>query len=171
DKPVFLVGVIKGIFDEQNWWYSVCLCGERIAPSQSSPFCNVCATHISDGISRYEIQVFVSHMGGCNVLILHNEDVVYVLKKCRKDLLINDFCFFLSDQFRPNAYQFVDDLIGKKLVFMIDSEPVHIQPQTLGYNVYQICADDTLIQLFEVAEKDMMVDQMACGSTSGISLC
>ncbi|XLR58192.1 hypothetical protein S83_008864, partial [Arachis hypogaea] len=50
DPCVLLAGTITSISNDKNWWYSVCLCGEKIDANQSKLFCHICLTHCSDGV-------------------------------------------------------------------------------------------------------------------------
>ncbi|MED6120824.1 hypothetical protein PIB30_024544 [Stylosanthes scabra] len=125
DPSLLLFGTITCVLNDKRWWYSICLCGEKIKVDQASPFCKSCYTYCADGILRYEVRVFVTHSGGCNMLILHDKDVSFLMKKKCSDILNTNSSFGLP------------------------IEDISICPI---FNVYRVSDDASLIRLFELSD-------------------
>ncbi|RYQ84533.1 hypothetical protein Ahy_B10g103941 [Arachis hypogaea] len=142
DPCILLASTITSISNDRNWWYSVCLCGEKIDADQSKLFCHLCLTHCSDGFLRYKVKVYVNHAGGCNALILHDGDVQHLMgRKCSE-----------NEEFHLDASDFLYKLIGKKLVFMVDPQPVESDIICPAYNVFKVSTHEFMLKLIERLE-------------------
>ncbi|XP_016173909.2 uncharacterized protein LOC107616470 [Arachis ipaensis] len=152
DPCVLLAGTITSISNDKNWWYSVCLCGEKIDADQSKLFCHLCLTHCSDGVLRYKVKVYVNHAGGCNALILHDGDVQHLMGRKCSEVLRDDNSFILNEEFHLDASDFLYKLIGKKLVFMVDPQPVESDTICHAYNVFKVSTHEFMLKLIERVE-------------------
>ncbi|XLR60973.1 hypothetical protein S83_011645, partial [Arachis hypogaea] len=152
DPCVLLAGTITYISNDRNWWYSVCLCGEKIDADQSKLFCHLCLTHCSDGVLRYKVKVYVNHAGGCNALILHDGDVQHLMGRKCSEVLRDDDSFILNEEFHFDASDFLYKLIGKKLVFMVDPQPVESDTICPAYNIFKVSTHEFMLKLIERVE-------------------
>ncbi|RYR77922.1 hypothetical protein Ahy_A01g002629 [Arachis hypogaea] len=108
--------------------------------------------------AAYKVKVFVNHTGGCNALILHDGDVQHLMgRKCSK-----------NEQFHLDASNFLYKLIGKKLVFMVDPQPVESDTICPAYNVFKVSTHDFMLNLIERVE-NCFLNARAIVSTSNVA--
>ncbi|MED6140515.1 hypothetical protein PIB30_093978 [Stylosanthes scabra] len=122
ENPVILVGKVASVLAGVNWWYSICPCGKKIESNKNDGFCTFCFTHCSDGLPRYHVKLFIAHSGGCNLFVFHDEPLKYLLGKSCRSLLNGNPSFTLSEIFEVDPNIYLSELIGRKLVLMVDPD-------------------------------------------------
>ncbi|MED6185128.1 hypothetical protein PIB30_054069 [Stylosanthes scabra] len=166
-NPVILVGKVASVLAGVNWWYSIYPCGKKIEPNQNDGFCPFCFTNCSDGLPRYHVKLFVAHSGGCNLFVFHDETLKYLLGKSCRSLLNGNQSFILSEILEVDPNLYLSELIGRKLVLMVDPDITDDFITHVGYHVFKSSNDPSLIKLFELAEKGaIMKKEHRCRSTN-----
>ncbi|MED6207140.1 hypothetical protein PIB30_033056 [Stylosanthes scabra] len=104
----------------------------------------------------YDVKLFIAHSGGCNLFVFHDETFKYLMGKSCQSLL-NEIPAFTSSEILeldPNIY--MSELIGGKLVLMVDHHVTNDIITHVAYHVFKSSNDPSLIRLFELGEKGAM---------------
>ncbi|RYR13999.1 hypothetical protein Ahy_B04g070692 isoform A [Arachis hypogaea] len=97
DSHYFVIGTIKEVMDEPDWWYYTCMCGHAVVEHEDLYLCDACGSCVEHIMVKYGIQVKIQD-GGCTGLFV---------------LLDNAVC-------RSYSPQMFDDAVGEEKVFKVE---------------------------------------------------
>ncbi|RYQ82784.1 hypothetical protein Ahy_B10g101352 [Arachis hypogaea] len=69
DSHYFVIGTIKEVIDEPDWWYYSCLYGHAVVEHEDLYLCDACGSCVEHVMVKYGIRVKI-HDGGCVVLFI-----------------------------------------------------------------------------------------------------
>ncbi|XP_072087378.1 uncharacterized protein [Arachis hypogaea] len=69
DSHYFVIGTIKEVMDEPDWWYYSCVCGHAVVEHEDLYLCDACGSCVEHVMVKYGIRVKIQH-GGCAVLFV-----------------------------------------------------------------------------------------------------
>ncbi|XP_057760315.1 uncharacterized protein LOC130980676 [Arachis stenosperma] len=68
DAHYFVMGTIKEVMDEPDWWYYSCVCGHPVVDHEDLYLCDACCSCVEHVMLKYRIRVKVHH-AGCDVCL------------------------------------------------------------------------------------------------------
>ncbi|QHO15854.1 Replication factor-A carboxy-terminal domain protein [Arachis hypogaea] len=148
-----IFGAIQGIAEDGGWWYSACVCGKGIYPQNGAYYCDFCLKHITNVTPRFKIKITVEDHTWEGIFLLFDREASYFLKKSCADLFTEvqrDASFIYGDTYPP----IFQGLIGKKLLFKVDTKGVPHDTFYGTFRVRRICDDPTIIAMFELPDYD-----------------
>ncbi|KAL4330701.1 hypothetical protein AHAS_Ahas13G0426400 [Arachis hypogaea] len=121
----FVIGTIKEVMDEPDWWYYSCVCGHAVVDHEDLYLCDVCGSCVEHVMVKYRIRVKIHH-AGCAVLfvLLDNAATKLFGKNCSKALLMIDEEFPVDPSVlavcRSYSPQMFGDVVGEEKVFKVE---------------------------------------------------
>ncbi|XP_027913359.1 uncharacterized protein LOC114173274 [Vigna unguiculata] len=82
-----LFGTINHILDEDDWWYTACVCNKVVYPDSKMFFCEKCNKHVIKVFPRYRIKVRVIDSSDSTTFVLFDRDATTLFKKTCADML------------------------------------------------------------------------------------
>ncbi|XP_072088010.1 uncharacterized protein [Arachis hypogaea] len=88
DAHYFVMGTIKEVMDEPDWWYYSCVCGHPVVDHEDLYLCDACCSCVEHVMLKYRIRVKIHH-AGCDVLfvLLDNAATKLFGKTCSEAFL------------------------------------------------------------------------------------
>ncbi|CAI9291074.1 unnamed protein product [Lactuca saligna] len=151
-----LVGTIKGILQNEKWFYQACTnCSSKAVPNndqvdgtaKSYECHNVdCTKTTTSVVPRYKIPIRVQDNTGTITLTLFEREGRYLLKKSAKE-------FFNTAAKNGNNVDLypmeMNALKGLKFAFKISSNRFNVSKKTNQYGIVRISDDESLIEQLE----------------------
>ncbi|QHO53362.1 uncharacterized protein DS421_2g47310 [Arachis hypogaea] len=125
DTHYFVIGTIKEVMDEPDWWYYSCVCSHAIVEHEDLYLCDACGSCVEHVMVKYGIRVKIRH-GGCAVLfvVLNNAATKLFEKTCSEAFLMIEEEFPVDHSVlavcRSYSPQMFDDVIGEEKVFKVE---------------------------------------------------
>ncbi|QHO05053.1 Replication protein A 70 kDa DNA-binding subunit C [Arachis hypogaea] len=69
DSHYFVIGTIKEVMDEPDWWYYTCVCGQAVVEHEDLYLCDACGSCVENVMVKYGIRVKIQD-ASCTVLFL-----------------------------------------------------------------------------------------------------
>ncbi|RYR47586.1 hypothetical protein Ahy_A07g033522 [Arachis hypogaea] len=128
DGQFFVVGKIKEIVEDPEWWVFSCICGHPIVCDDNVFHCQLCYREVQHFMISYKIKILVEDGTSCGMFVLLDSAATKLLGRTCSDvfLLLEDEMDKIEHQYCP---QFFHQLIWKEIVFKIQAKRIN----TLGY--------------------------------------
>ncbi|XP_072077956.1 uncharacterized protein [Arachis hypogaea] len=124
DAHYFVIGTIKEVMDEPDWWYYSCVCGHAVVDHEDLYLCDACGSCVEHVMLKYRIRVKIHH-AGCDVLfvLLDNAATKLFGKTCSEAFLRIDEEFPVDPSVlavcRSYSPQMFGDVVGEDKVFKV----------------------------------------------------
>ncbi|RYR49325.1 hypothetical protein Ahy_A07g035779 [Arachis hypogaea] len=118
----FVIGTIKEVMDEPDWWYYSCICGHAIVEHEDLYVCDSCGSCIEHVMVKYGIRVKI-HDGGCAVLFVLLDNVATKLfgKTSSEAFLMIEEEFPIDPNVRQSySSHMFDDVVGVEKIFKVE---------------------------------------------------
>ncbi|RYR20271.1 hypothetical protein Ahy_B03g065373 [Arachis hypogaea] len=122
DGHYFVIGTIKEVMDEPDWWYYSCVCGHAVVEHEDLYLCDACGSCIEHVMVKYRIRVKIHH-GGCAVLfvLLDNAAIKLFGKTCFEAFLRIEEEFPVDPNVRRSySPHMFDDVVGEEKIFKVE---------------------------------------------------
>ncbi|XP_020967437.1 uncharacterized protein LOC107615091 [Arachis ipaensis] len=125
DGHYFVIGTIKEVMDEPDWWYYSCVCGHVVVEHEDLYLFDACGSCIEHVMVKYGIRVKIHH-GGCAVLfvLLDNAATKLFGKTCSEAFLrieeefpVDPNVFAVRQSYSPHMF---DDIVGEEKIFKVE---------------------------------------------------
>ncbi|KAK7287578.1 hypothetical protein RIF29_00859 [Crotalaria pallida] len=151
DAVVIVLGTINEIVDDGQWWYPACKCHKAVIADNGVYYCHTCLRHVFNVTPRYKLQIEVSDLTGCAILMLFDYDVYSLIGKSCADLLASMPRGSKSVEY-PVEFK---TLVGRKLLFKITNTSVSSRHDSGVYRVRGFCDDANIIAMYELPGVDI----------------
>ncbi|QHN76789.1 Replication protein A 70 kDa DNA-binding subunit [Arachis hypogaea] len=151
DGHYFVIGTIKEVMDEPDWWYYSCVCGHVVVEHEDLYLFDACGSCIEHVMVKFFLKIVVSHANGNNIFVLKDREVVQIIKTRCSSFLDNHPELNQGSYCKVVPLKLISSLLHKKVVFMVDARPVGYEMNRSVYIVQQIWDDASVINVFEVA--------------------
>nr|XP_025603924.1 uncharacterized protein LOC112695694 isoform X2 [Arachis hypogaea] len=148
DAHYFVMGTIKEVMDEPNWWYYSCVCGHPVVDHEDLYLCDACCSCVEHVMLKYRIRVKIHH-AGCDVLFVLLENAATKLfgKTCSEAFLRIDEEFPLDPSVlavcRSYSPQMFGDVVGEHKVFKVEILPA-VDPDYSGsFKIVNVFSDNS----------------------------
>ncbi|KAL4314693.1 hypothetical protein AHAS_Ahas15G0110600 [Arachis hypogaea] len=132
EEDFFVIfGIIRGIVEDESWWYSACVCRKGIYPQNGAYYCDFCVKHITSITPRFKIKITFEDHNGEGVFILFDHKASYLVKKS---------CADLFTEIQKDA--------------SVDTKGVEFDKFFGTFCVRRVCDDPTIITMFELPDYD-----------------
>ncbi|XP_068503932.1 replication protein A 70 kDa DNA-binding subunit B-like [Phaseolus vulgaris] len=132
---------IKHVVDNDDWWYTACICNKAIYPDSKMFFCEKCNKHIMKVTFRYKVQLRVIDETDSTTFILFDREANSLLNKsCAEILETHDKNGNLPKEFA--------DILEKKVLFKVDLKTDTGFRFEQTFRVKKICMDEDIIERF-----------------------
>ncbi|KAK7290319.1 hypothetical protein RIF29_04642 [Crotalaria pallida] len=166
DVVVIVLATINEIVDDGQWWYPSCKCHKAVVADNGVYYCHSCSRHVFNVTPRYKLQIEVSDLTGCAILILFDYDVYYLVRKTCADMLASIPQGTKSVEY-PLDFK---SLIDRKLLFKVANTTVSSPDHSGIYRVCGVCDDPNIIAMYEFPGVDISPNKVAY-FFGGISAC
>ncbi|RYR14008.1 hypothetical protein Ahy_B04g070692 isoform B [Arachis hypogaea] len=125
DSHYFVIGTIKEVMDEPDWWYYTCMCGHAVVEHEDLYLCDACGSCVEHIMVKYGIQVKIQD-GGCTGLfvLLDNAATKLFERTCSEAFLRIEEEFPVDPSVlavcRSYSPQMFDDAVGEEKVFKVE---------------------------------------------------
>ncbi|QHO58855.1 uncharacterized protein DS421_3g94120 [Arachis hypogaea] len=129
DPHYFVIGIIKEVIDESDWWYYTCVCGHAVVEHEDLYLCDACGSCVEHVMVKYGIRVKIQD-GGCTVLFVLLDSAATKLfgRTCSEAFLRIEEEFSVDPSVlavcRSYSPQMFDDVVGKETVFKVEIDSV-----------------------------------------------
>ncbi|QHN91242.1 Replication protein A 70 kDa DNA-binding subunit B [Arachis hypogaea] len=151
DSHYFVIGTIKEVMDEPDWWYYTCVCGQAVVEHEDLYLCDACGSCVENVMVKFCLKVVVSHSNGNNIFVLKDREVIQIIKTTCSSFLDNHPELSQGSYCKVVPLKLISSLLHKKVVFMVDARPVGYEMNRSVYIVQQIWDDASVINVFEAA--------------------
>ncbi|RYR62192.1 hypothetical protein Ahy_A04g019594 isoform A [Arachis hypogaea] len=163
DGQFFVVGKIKEIVEDPEWWIFSCVCGHPIVGDDNMFHCQLCSRDVQHFMIR--IKILVEDGTSCGMFVLLDSAATKLLGRTCSDvfLLLEDEMdvwfihldfiivysmnnYFLYFNFRiEHRYcpQFFHKLLGKEIVFKVQAKRISTQGYYSTFKVINIVSSDS----------------------------
>ncbi|QHO58358.1 Replication protein A 70 kDa DNA-binding subunit C [Arachis hypogaea] len=148
DAHYFVMGTIKEVMDEPDWWYYSCVCGHPVVDHEDLYLCDACCSCVEHVMLKYRIRVKIHH-AGCDVLfvLLDNAATKLFGKTCSEAFLRIDEEFPLDPSVlavcRSYSPQMFGDVVGEDKVFKVEILPA-VDPDYSGsFKIVNVFSDNS----------------------------
>ncbi|QHO58727.1 uncharacterized protein DS421_3g93080 [Arachis hypogaea] len=125
DAHCFVIGTIKEVIDEPDWWYYLCVCSHALVEHEDLYLCDACGSCVEHVMVKYGIRVKIHH-AGCAVLfvLLDNAAIKLFGKTCSEAFLRIEEEFPVDPSVLAVCWsyspQMFDDAVGEEKVFKVE---------------------------------------------------
>ncbi|RYR20272.1 hypothetical protein Ahy_B03g065375 [Arachis hypogaea] len=81
DGHYFVIGTIKEVMDEPDWWSYSCVCGHAVVEHEDLYLCDACGSCIEHVMVKYGIRVKIHHGGWAVLFVLFDNAVTKLFEK------------------------------------------------------------------------------------------
>ncbi|QHO01265.1 Replication factor-A carboxy-terminal domain protein [Arachis hypogaea] len=147
DARYFVIGIIKEVMDEPDWWYYSCVCGHAVVDYEDLFLCDACGSCVEHVMVKYRIRVKIHH-AGCDVLfvLLDNAATKLFRKTCSEAFLRIDKEFPVDPSVlavcRSYSPQMFGDVVGEEKIFKVEILSV-VDPDYSGsFKIVNVFSDN-----------------------------
>ncbi|ESW20231.1 hypothetical protein PHAVU_006G191400 [Phaseolus vulgaris] len=139
-NPFIVLATIKHVVDDNDWWYTVCICNKAVYPDSKMFFCEKCNKHVMKVTLRYKVQLRVIDDTDFTTFMLFDREASSLLSKSCTEM-------FESHDKNGNLPNEFAQILEKNILFKVDSK------MDKGFRfeqtrVKKICVDEDIIQCF-----------------------
>ncbi|KAK8466561.1 hypothetical protein PHAVU_008G122133 [Phaseolus vulgaris] len=136
-----ILGTIKHVVDDDDWWYTACVCNKAVYPDSKMFFCEKCNKHVMKVSLKYKIKLRVVDEPNSTTFILFDREANSLSNKsCAKIFESHDKIYNLSKEF--------SDLLDKSFLFKVDSRNDQGIRLEQSFRVKKVCFENQIIQTF-----------------------
>ncbi|RYR00281.1 hypothetical protein Ahy_B07g088396 [Arachis hypogaea] len=125
DSHYFVIGTIKEVMDEPDWWYYTCVCGQAVVEHEDLYLCDACGSCVENVMVKYGIRVKIQD-ARCTVLfvLLDNAATKLFGRTCSEAFLSIEDEFPVDPSVlavcRSYSPQMFDHVVGEEKVFKVE---------------------------------------------------
>ncbi|RYQ92804.1 hypothetical protein Ahy_B09g099049 [Arachis hypogaea] len=125
DSHYFVIGTIKEVMDEPDWWYYTCVCGHAVVEHEDLYLCDACGSCVEHVMVKYGIRVKIQ-AARCTVLfvLLDNAATKLFGRTCSEAFLRIEEEFPVDPSVlavcRSYSPQMFDYVVGEEKVFKVE---------------------------------------------------
>nr|XP_029152795.1 uncharacterized protein LOC114927364 [Arachis hypogaea] len=150
DGQFFVVGKIKEVVEDPEWWVFCCVCGHPIVGDDNVFHCQLCGKEVQHFMTSYRIKILVEDGTSCGMFVLLDSAATKLLGRTCSDKIEHPYC--------P---KFFHQLIGKEIVFKVQAKRIN----SPGY-----CGTFKIINVISDARFFRKVQSDQCIKVSAVSL-
>ncbi|RYR48038.1 hypothetical protein Ahy_A07g034034 [Arachis hypogaea] len=155
DSHYFVIGTIKEVMDEPDWWYYTCVCGQAVVEHEDLYLCDACGSCVEHVMVKYRIRVKIQD-ARCTILfvLLDNAATKLFGRTCSEAFLSIEDEFPVDPSvlavFRSYSPQMFDHVVGEEKVFKVEIDSA-VDPDysscfkivnVLSHNQESVAVDD-----------------------------
>ncbi|XP_020970381.1 uncharacterized protein LOC107621285 [Arachis ipaensis] len=88
DGQYFVVGKIKEIVEDPEWWFFSCVCGHPIVGDDNVFYCQLCSREIQHFMISYRIKILVEDGTSCGMFVLLDSPATKLLGRTCSDVFL-----------------------------------------------------------------------------------
>ncbi|QHO38584.1 uncharacterized protein DS421_4g121670 [Arachis hypogaea] len=138
DGQFFVVGKIKEIVEDPEWWVFSCVCGHPIVGDDNVFHCQLCSREVQHFMIR--IKILVENGTSCGTFVLLDSAATKLLERTCSDvfLLLEDKMDRIEHRYCP---QFFHKLLGKEIIFKVQAKRISTQGYCCTFKVINVISD------------------------------
>ncbi|KAK6646240.1 hypothetical protein PHAVU_L003637 [Phaseolus vulgaris] len=110
-----VLATIKHVVDDDDWWYTACICNKTVYPDSKMFFCEKCNKHVIKVTLRYKVQLRVIDDTDSTTFMLFDREASSLLSKSCVEM-------FESHDKNGNLPNEFAQILEKKVLFKVDSK-------------------------------------------------
>ncbi|QHO02956.1 Replication factor-A carboxy-terminal domain protein [Arachis hypogaea] len=140
DGQFFVVGKIKEIVEDPEWWVFSCVCGHPIVGDDNVFHCQLCGREVQHFMTSYRIKILVEDRTSCGMFVLLDSAATKLLGRTCYDvfLLLEDEIEKIEHRYCP---QFFHQLIGKEIVFKVQAKRINSPGYCGTFKIVNVISD------------------------------
>ncbi|RYR20273.1 hypothetical protein Ahy_B03g065378 [Arachis hypogaea] len=148
DGQFFVVGKIKEIVEDPEWWVFSCVCGHPIIGDDNVFHCQLCSREVQHFMIR--IKILVEDRISCGMFVLLDSAATKLLGRMCSDVFL-----LLEDEM-----DFFHQLIGKEIVFKVQAKRINTPGYCGTFKVINVISDARFFNKLQVDQfiKDVSSD-------------
>ncbi|QHO21587.1 Replication factor-A carboxy-terminal domain protein [Arachis hypogaea] len=124
DEQFFVVGKIKEIVEDPEWWVFSCVCGHPIVGDDNVFHCQLCGREVQHFMTSYRIKILVEDGTSCGMFVLLDSAVTKLLGRTSS---------ILSTVFHQ--------LIGKEIIFKVQAKQINSPGYCGTFKIVNVISD------------------------------
>ncbi|RYR46945.1 hypothetical protein Ahy_A07g032818 [Arachis hypogaea] len=151
DGEFFVIGKIKAVIDDPDWWFFSYICGHPVVGDDGVFHCQLCSRDVDHIIVRYRMKLVIEDGTSAAIFVLMDNVATKLFGKTCSD------CFLQLEQEIEALYDYtipvriVSEFINKKLLFVVDARIVGYELNTSLHVVNSVCDDISFVNFLEDA--------------------
>ncbi|ESW18140.1 hypothetical protein PHAVU_006G016100 [Phaseolus vulgaris] len=109
-----ILRTIKHVFNDDDWWYTACVCNKAVYQDSKIFFCEKCNKHVMKVSLRYKIKLCIVDETNSTTFILFDREAKLLLNKSSVEI-------FESHDKNGNLSKEFSNLLDKSFLFKVDS--------------------------------------------------
>ncbi|QHO29743.1 Replication factor-A carboxy-terminal domain protein [Arachis hypogaea] len=131
DGQFFVVGKIKEIVEDPEWWIFSSVCGHPIVGDDNVFHCQLCSREVQHFMISYKIKILVEDGTSCGMFVLLDSATTKLLGRTCSDVFL-----LLEDK-----TDFFHKLLGKEIVFKVQAKRIRTQGYCGTFKVINVISD------------------------------
>ncbi|RYR18378.1 hypothetical protein Ahy_B03g062994 [Arachis hypogaea] len=158
DGQFFVVGKIKEIVEDPEWWVFSCVCGHPIVGDDNVFHCQLCGREVQHFMTSYRIKILVEDRTSCGMFVLLDSAATKLLGRTCYDvfLLLEDEIEKIEHRYCP---QFFHQLIGKEIVFKVQAKRINSPGYCGTFKIVNVISD---ARFFNKLQPDQCIKDHIC---------
>ncbi|QHN78333.1 Replication factor-A carboxy-terminal domain protein [Arachis hypogaea] len=160
DGQFFVVGKIKEIVEDPEWWLFSCVCGHPIVGDDNVFHCQLCGREVQHFMTSYRIKILVEDGTSCGMFVLLDSAVTKLLGRTCSDVFL-----LLEDEMEkiehPYCPQFFHQLIGKEIVFKVQAKRINSPGYCGTFKIINVISD---AHFFNKLQSDQCIKDVSSDS-------
>ncbi|KAK2362760.1 replication protein A 70 kDa DNA-binding subunit E [Trifolium repens] len=142
DEGVFVVSAtVKLIVDDNDWWYTACVCNNKVYPDERMYFCEKCNKHVLNVSPKYRIKVRVIDSTDSAIFVIFDRDGVELFNMACAEMIH-------SDENSSRIPKPILDLVDKTYLFKVETNISEETRYEKSYRVNRITANAEVVAMF-----------------------
>ncbi|RYR42793.1 hypothetical protein Ahy_A08g039235 [Arachis hypogaea] len=156
DGQFFVVGKIKEIVEDLEWWVFSCICSHPIVGDDNVFHCQLCSREVQHFMIM--IKILVEDETSCEMFVLLDSAATKLLGRTCSDvfLLLEDEMDRIEHQYCP---QFFHQLIGKEIFFKVQVKRISTQGYCGTFKVINVISN---APFFNKLQPDQCIKDQIC---------
>lgn len=136
---------LKYCKQDEEWWYTACICNKSVYPDHKMYFCEKCNKHVMKVVPRYCIKVRVIDQTDCATFVIFDRDAILLFN--------NKSCSEIFESHEKNSAQGsfpkeILDLVDRTFLFKVEYKDVVSSKFEQSFRVKKLCNDTTIMNKF-----------------------
>ncbi|KAK2396507.1 replication factor A protein [Trifolium repens] len=145
DEGVFVVSAtVKLIVDDNDWWYTACVCNNKVYPDERMYFCEKCNKHVLNVSPKYRIKVRVIDSTDSAIFVIFDRDGVELFNMACAEMIHS----VGLDENSSRIPKPILDLVDKTYLFKVETNISEETRYEKSYRVNRITANAEVVAMF-----------------------
>ncbi|GAU51186.1 hypothetical protein TSUD_412120 [Trifolium subterraneum] len=143
ETSLVFCGVVKVILDEDDWFYTACICHKKGYPDEKMYFCEKCNKHVVTVFPRYRLKLRIIDSTDSSTFVVFDRDGAELFKKSCSDMI---------DSMGPKSNgppKELIDMVDKTFLFKVDTNVKEETRYEKSYRVKKMTDDVDVIAKFK----------------------